>query len=154
MLVEAERRNRFDPNAMVVRIPSLEDIPTNFHMDITKEKKGNENEQTVKSIAGKTVGRVPANLCKLLRGFSQKKVKVKCFSTGPPSLSSNPPAQRSFKKNFGRNDREGGGAIIPCKYLLNIPDNEFFSVKAELVAFFGLTCGQNVIGQQVFSCPW
>lgn len=46
---------------------SLKDIPTDLHTVITRE----DSAVTVKDIAGKTVGRVPANVCKIFRKVLQ-----------------------------------------------------------------------------------
>ena len=61
--------NKNDPNAMLVKMLGLEEIPVNLHGDITRPKKisSNEKKQTVKEIAEKDVGRVPANLCGVFR---------------------------------------------------------------------------------------
>ena len=64
-----EVNNKNDPNAMLVKMLGLEEIPVNLHGDITRPKKipSNEKKQTVKEIAEKDVGRVPANLCGVFR---------------------------------------------------------------------------------------
>ena len=63
-----EVNNKKDPNAMLVKMLGLEEIPVNLHDDITRpKKKSNEKNQTVKEIAEKDVGRVPANLCGVFR---------------------------------------------------------------------------------------
>ena len=68
MLVEKEYENVKDPSAMIIKMSMLGDIPEKYHNDITKENKGKEkSEQRVVDIAGKVVGRVPANLCRMLR---------------------------------------------------------------------------------------
>lgn len=154
MDVRAEKRNRFDPNAMVVEMPSLDDIPIHFIKDVTKVGNKDDKKQTVESIAGKTIGRVPANLCKLFKGFSEKKFEIYCRATGDPTLSASPPAQRSFKKNKSGKDCEGGGAVIPCIYSINVPNSNFLNVKSELVDFFGLDCDKVNGNKEVYSCPW
>ena len=59
-----EVNNKKDPKTMLVKMLGLEEIPVNVRDDITRpKKKTNEKNQTVKEIAGKDVGRVPANLC-------------------------------------------------------------------------------------------
>ena len=63
-----EVNNKKDPNAMPVKMPGLEEIPVNLHDDITwPKKKSHEKNQTVKEIARKDVGWVPANLCGVFR---------------------------------------------------------------------------------------
>ena len=65
MLVQNEDGNKYDPFAMLIRMPELINIPIKLHNNITREAKSGKIVQTVKSIANKVVGRVPANLEKL-----------------------------------------------------------------------------------------
>ncbi|KAL4239860.1 hypothetical protein ACF0H5_000660 [Mactra antiquata] len=51
-----EPQNRFDPNAFVVEMPGLNEIPRYLHDTETRER------QNVRSIAGCQVGHLPANL--------------------------------------------------------------------------------------------
>ena len=67
MLVKKEELNAYDPNAMVVIMPRLDEIPVALHNTMTKEAKGKQEAQYVRTIAGKTVGRLPANLGEVLR---------------------------------------------------------------------------------------
>ena len=62
MIVEREEENEFDPYAMVIMTPEIDHIPLEDRNKITREK---EPQQRLKDIAGKVVGRVPANLGKL-----------------------------------------------------------------------------------------
>ena len=62
MIVEREEENEFDPYAMVIKTPEIDHIPLEDRNKITREK---EPQQRLKDIAGKVVGRVPANLGKL-----------------------------------------------------------------------------------------
>ena len=80
-----EVNNKNDPNAMLVKMLGLEEIPVNLHDDITRpKKKSNEKNQTVKEIAEKDVGRVPANLCGVFRDLLKSgKAKI---SFGIPFL--------------------------------------------------------------------
>ena len=66
-MVEIEEDNICDPNAMAIKIPSIDDIQLSLHKEITREGNKTRKEQRVCDIAGKQVGCVPANLCKLLR---------------------------------------------------------------------------------------
>ena len=65
MVVEREVENTYDPYAMLVKMPELTKIPAELHNNVTRPAKGKDIEQVVKHIAGKTVGRVPANVCRL-----------------------------------------------------------------------------------------
>ena len=66
MITEKKIGNPRDPYAMVIKMSSLNKIPEKFHDNITKEKRGKEKQQPVKNITGAIIGRVPANICKLL----------------------------------------------------------------------------------------
>lgn len=63
MIVQKDILNSYDPHAMFVTMPQLEDIDSQLHNSITEPSKGKEKEQIVEEIAGKHVGRVPANVC-------------------------------------------------------------------------------------------
>ena len=83
---------------MIVKLPLFEDITQTLHKEITKEEIGKEKKhETVESTAGKVVGRVPANLCKLFKGFCEKKIILKCQATGDPTASIHLPSKQSFK---------------------------------------------------------
>ena len=62
MLVQNEVGNKYDAFAMLIRMPELINILTEFHNDITREAKRGRAAQTVKSITNNVVGRVPENL--------------------------------------------------------------------------------------------
>ena len=72
MLVQNEDGNKYDPFAMLIRMPELINIPTKLHNDIAKGAKSGKIAQTVKSIANKVVGRIPANLGKLFRDLQNQ----------------------------------------------------------------------------------
>ena len=65
MITEEEIGNPRDPHAVVIKMPSLNEISEKFHEGITKKKRGKEKQQTVKDIAGAVIGIVLANICKL-----------------------------------------------------------------------------------------
>ena len=99
MLVERELLdNKYDPQAMIIKINK---INASLHGDVTKEAKGKQPQQKVKDIAGKTVGRVPANVFKLFNKVltDGDVTKITCSSVDAPTLSTIPPSQQSFKKN-------------------------------------------------------
>ena len=52
--------------ALAVIAPVLEDIPAELHNEITREARKGRHAQKVRDIAGKMIGRVPANICKIL----------------------------------------------------------------------------------------
>ena len=67
MNIRHEEDNKYDPDSHSVFMPDLEQIPTSFHSAITAQAKKGRAEQTVRQIAGKMVGRLPANLGKVLK---------------------------------------------------------------------------------------
>ena len=72
MVVERDVTNIYDPHAMIIKMPELKKIPSSFYKAITKSARGKEKAQTVEEIAGETVGRVPANVCKLFNKLLQE----------------------------------------------------------------------------------
>ena len=124
MEVEMEKDNICDPNAMAIKMPSIDDIHQSLHKEITTEGNKTRKEQLVYDIAGKQVGRVPANLCKLFKQLLKNGsvTKIICLMTDPICLSQIPPAQQSYKRNINGDDWRGGGAAVHCKYLLSCYD--------------------------------
>ena len=121
MLLEKEEDNSYDVNAMVIKMPDLIQIDKQY-LDITvRPCKGKEPEQKVKDNAGKVIGRVPANICKIFKELitSNQVKKITCMSTDNPNISKVPPSQQSFRKNQHGFDRRGGGGIIPCRYIIH-----------------------------------
>ena len=112
-----EENNSFDPNAVVVRMPSLEQIDqTSFNL-MTKEE-----EQRVKNSAGNVIGRVPANLCRAFREIMEKDwllEDIKCQYNGIVRDSVNPPKYQKFERNLsGGLDTPGGGVDLESTYVL------------------------------------
>ena len=122
--VEMEEDNIRNPNAMAIKMPSIDDIHQLLHKKITREGNKTRKEQRVCDIAGKQVGRVLANLCKLFKQLLKdgSVTKITCLMIDPPCLSQITPAQRSYKRNIKGDDRRGGGAVVHCKYLLSCYD--------------------------------
>ena len=65
MIVKKEDSNPRDPYAMVVNMPEITEIHPSYHDEVTRAAKGKEPEQKVRDAAGRTIGRVPANICKI-----------------------------------------------------------------------------------------
>ena len=65
MLVKEERMNPYDPDAMLVMMPVLDDINPDLYDEVTRERKGEDPDQTVRTNFGKVIGRVPANIGKI-----------------------------------------------------------------------------------------
>ncbi len=97
MSVEKDLNNRYDRFALSVKMPD-----------------------------GRMVGHVPANLCRILSELldEAKITKISCIAVGSPCSSKYVDPRQSFRRNpKQRNDREGGGAVIPCKFVLKTYDS-------------------------------
>ena len=124
MDVKNENDNKYDPYAMLVVFPVLSKIPEALKNSITRERKGDRPEQRVKEVAGKVVGHVPANLCKVFRKLSENGLlaeDIKVLYTGIVAQSVRPPSGQSYWRNLsGGLDRPGGGVDIHCQYLVRV----------------------------------
>ena len=114
VLVTSEKENEFDPNAIVMKIPTSENIPLKYHKEVTREEKKELPEQKVNDIVGELIGQVPANLCKLFCCLLLEKdvVSITYQSTENPTLSKKPDSHQSFKQNPRKKDHRDGDAII------------------------------------------
>ena len=128
MLVTPEKENEFDPNAMVVRMSTLENISLKYHKEVKREETKRLPKQKVKDIGGELIGKVPANLCKLSHLLLLEKdfVSTTCHqSTENLTISKKPDSGQSFKRNPGKKGRRGGGAIILCSHFLKCNDENY-----------------------------
>ena len=76
---------------------------------------------TVKLPTGKMVGRVPASMCKIFPTLLNKRniSAISCVAAGTSTLGKYVEPQQSLKRHTKSGmDREGGGAVITCKYIL------------------------------------
>ena len=92
MLVEKGEGNSYDPHAMVIKVPDLKNIPIELHDRVIKEAKCKTSKQTVRDTAGRTVGRVPANVCALFHKLLQDGDvrEITCVSVDKPMQSKTP----------------------------------------------------------------
>lgn len=97
--VEPEENNRFDRHAMKVTMPSIQEIPSAL---IGEELQHTRDGRvlTVRDIAGRQIGSVPANLCRafytiLTRQFA---TKISCKYTGTVGILSH----RQFIKDIDK----------------------------------------------------
>ncbi|XP_077980784.1 uncharacterized protein LOC144435995 [Glandiceps talaboti] len=121
LLVEKEENNKKDPKAMSVTMPPLSSIPSHLHTCVTREADKRYPTQMVSNIAGKQVGRVPANLCGTFRRILDGgEATLSCHYLGTVQLSTSPPAQQAYKHR-PRFDRQGGGAVCTCTYHVTVP---------------------------------
>lgn len=132
LLVRPEHNNPYDPYAMKVMMPSLEDIPLHLHELVTREASHRHPEaQRVQDIAGRQVGRVPANLCRAMRALMERDLisgqitATYCESVGP---SVTPHALQSYQRGQYQ-DRPGGGAELSCIYLLRLRGSHIMSTN-------------------------
>ncbi|KAI8481588.1 hypothetical protein Bbelb_406880 [Branchiostoma belcheri] len=121
MFVMREYDNPLDENAFVVQMPALSIIPADKHDVVTDEKRGT----TVRSIAGKVVGRLPAGLGQVLAVMEKDGTYsgAMCAATGPPRQSF-PPWPAPGEK--------GGGAVIPCEVYVEVCLKDKESIMAML----------------------
>ena len=70
--------------------------------------------------------------------FMMTQIIVLLFSqsTGDPRCCINPLAHWSYRYNLTGPDRYGGGAVIPCKYILEIAVGKIENIKSILQDFF------------------
>ena len=131
MEVMLEEGNSHDPYAMAIKMPPLQSINPSLHDLVTREEKKGQNTQIVRDIASEMVGRVPANLCKIFRKILSDRdvTTITCHAEEAPNLSKIPPPQQSYKRNFRIKDRRGGGAVIPCRFVLTCHESTYNKVK-------------------------
>ncbi|KAI8493061.1 hypothetical protein Bbelb_290650 [Branchiostoma belcheri] len=104
MKVVPEPDNPLYKDAMVVVMPPLDSIPTAYHDVVTDTKRST----TVRLIAGKWIGRLPAGLSTILQKMRAEGevAELTCVATGEPRQSLAP---------WPMPGQKGGGAVIPCK---------------------------------------
>ncbi len=113
-----EPQNRYDPHAMGVFIPNNPNL-------LAPE---------VQHLAGRQVGRVPANLCRCLSllqngGFLARPIKVEFL--GEVAQSTMPPVHARFTRGArGQLDRGGGGAELQATYELALENRRFRQAMA------------------------
>ncbi|XP_070549244.1 uncharacterized protein [Ptychodera flava] len=128
LVVAKEPNNKKDPKAMSVLMPTLDDIPGYLHETITREADKRNPKQIIKDIAGKQVGRVPANLCGAFRRvLDEGEANISCHYLGITQRSQAPPAHQSYQRGK-RFDRQGGGAVCLCRYDVMVPRGRRVSV--------------------------
>ena len=92
MLVIPDEGNEFDACAMKVVVPRLSEIRPSLHNVVTRKGTAGRPTTTVKDTAGKCVGRVPANLCKVFRRLLEQGhvADISCLATGKAFQSRKP----------------------------------------------------------------
>lgn len=160
MLVLPEHNNPYDQHAMIIKMPVISDIDKRYLNDITDDGEG----QVVKEIAGKIVGRVPANLSAVFYKLLKENLvqEIYCVSEGRPMHSHTPYFKQSFVKRgkWGK-DRRGGGATIPCRFEIICHDSSLEKAKETLIKLIKeLTkdATEKVLDENdetaTSSCPW
>jgi len=86
------------------------------------------------------VGKVPANMCRIFSSLlNERNVStITCVAVGTPTLSKYTEPQQSFKRKKSGKDREGGGAMIQCKYILKCYNSCYNDVLEKLKKSFDL----------------
>ena len=79
MVVRQEENNKFDHNIHSLWMPSMADIPILFRGAVTRPAKNGKPEQTVAEIAGRMVGRVPANLGEVFKDLKDSIISIKWY---------------------------------------------------------------------------
>ncbi len=123
-----EENNAYDPSAIAVYMPEMNQIPEHLLDIITHE--ANQRfpaPQSARSTASLQVGRVPANLCQALRQLSENGYAeldgMMCQALGEPEISRHQP--RHYHHYHHGHDREGGGAELPCYYFIELAGSHF-----------------------------
>lgn len=75
--VKVDQNNAYDPDAMAVWMPELEAVPERLRYTECKPAKNGKPCQKVNEIAGKMVGRVPANLGKVFKSLKLQLNSIK-----------------------------------------------------------------------------
>ncbi|XP_062618275.1 uncharacterized protein LOC134279876 [Saccostrea cucullata] len=121
LLVDREYSNIKDDNACLVWLPPLNKFPQHIHNDITDEKR----QLKVSDIAGLPIGHVPRCLSAHFRNILDNGGEIFAEVTGQPVPSFHP---------WPEPNKEGGGVVLPCKYILANVDGE--NLFNELKDFF------------------
>ena len=116
---EPETNNIYDPEAMIIRKPLLQNILVKYHEDVTKESV-NGHEQRVKNIAGKSIGRVSATVCKLFKTLlgNREVYSITCYGKDKATISTKLHSCQYFRKKPGKKGIRGGGGVIPSNFAL------------------------------------
>ena len=129
MHVIKEETNKYDPWAMTVVMPRLEKIDRLLHDKITRPGDSKRSEQTVADIAGRVIGRVPANFCRALCQLKDANIivgDILCHYEGEARVSKHVPVQQTFqRKRRPAFDTQG----LKCTYVFEIPSNEYYRVR-------------------------
>ena len=86
----------------------------------------------VKLKDGRTIGRVPANLCRLLIKLKEHKIinGLKCQYTGICTRSTTPHFSQRFQKGESVIDKNGGGVILSANYEIIYADEKYEHFKS------------------------
>ena len=124
LVIDREYSNPRDPNACLVWVPPLSDMPKEVHNIYTDMK----TYLKVSDIAGLPVGHVPLGFSGTFRLFLEQGCVITCEPIAMPCPSFPPWPQVQEK---------GGGAVIPCDYFIKCPTNLVEFVKNKLKSAVG-----------------
>lgn len=120
LLVDREYSNIKDVNACLVWLPPLNKFPPHMHDNITDAKR----QLKLSDIAGLPIGHVPRCLSSHCRDVLDNGGEIYAEVTGQPVPSFHP---------WPEPNEEGGGVVLPCKYILtNIDVNNLLNKLKEL----------------------
>ncbi len=103
MEVSREENNEYDEHAMLVKMPDI--VADNLLQKVTRAESSRYPIQRVRDILGKTVGRVPANLCRAFPEMEQKNFTVgsiQCAYGGNAQQARNVPVHQAFSRSRTR----------------------------------------------------
>ena len=139
LVVEDDNSNpNIDPDCVLVRHPSLEDLPPTCKQLVTYPKSQNskskrKEDQFAYQVSGCKVGNVPAKLCGLFRQLKRGGLvtRIDCFSVGErPRPSIQPPTKQKFSLHL---NRRGGGLVLDCEYVLVLAHSARTSKVLQLI---------------------
>ncbi len=129
--LQREPQNRFDPHAVIVKIPRLHDMPQHVQGLQCHTRAG---IRPLREMAGRTVGHVPANLCRVFailqdRGLLLEPITANTVARAQQTV--HPPVWARFRRGAaGGRDRAGGGAEVSCTYHVHVHVQQLRTVMA------------------------
>jgi hypothetical protein len=121
LIVDREYTNIKDVNACLVWIPALNTFPPRLHDTVTDDKR----HLQLRDVASLPIGHVPRGLAGAFRQIMDLRNSKMCQAVGDPVPSFSPwPAPH----------QNGGGVVIPCKYIINCQNSDNNKIRRILPA--------------------
>ncbi len=127
--LEREPNNRYNRNAILVKLPRLVEMPEHV-----RDMEWIGEALPVRQLAGRTIGHVPANLCRTFnmlqeRGYLLQPITANAVGRAQHTVI--PPVWARFQhRAHGRLDHPGGGVEVPYLYHLHVNINNVRPVMA------------------------